>query len=56
MAYFGPESGRLGRLVGELGVDDPEVRARMKRLLMISRIELVLLVLVVADMVAKPGL
>jgi len=55
-AYFGPESGRLGRLAEERGIDDPEVRVRMKRLLMISRIELVLLLLVVADIVAKPGL
>jgi hypothetical protein len=56
MAYFAPESRRLGRLAEERGIDDPEVRVRMKRLLMISRIELVLLLLVVTDMVAKPGL
>ena len=53
--YLGPESGRLGKLMEAKGPDDPEVIDRVKRLLLISRIELVFLFLVLADMVAKPG-
>jgi uncharacterized membrane protein len=55
MAYFGPESQRLGTMAAERGLNDTEVQSRLKRLTLISRIELLLLFLVVADMVAKPG-
>lgn len=54
--FLGPESGRLGKLISERGADDPEVQRRMSRIFLVSRIELVLLVLVILDMVAKPGL
>jgi hypothetical protein len=54
--FLGPESGRLGKLADEKGADDPEVQRRIRRIFLISRVELVLLVLVVFDMVAKPGL
>jgi uncharacterized membrane protein len=54
MAFLGPESGRIGKLIEQHGVEYPEVRARIKRILNISRVELVLLVAVVFDMVIKP--
>jgi uncharacterized membrane protein len=54
--FLGPESGRLAALVEERGPEDPEVQSRTARILMVSRIELVLLVLIVLDMVTKPGL
>jgi uncharacterized membrane protein len=54
--YLGPESGRLGKLVEERGPDDPEYQRRLGRVFLISRIELVLLILVVLDMAVKPGL
>lgn len=54
--FLGPESGRIGRLMEARGPDDPEVQSRIRRVLMVSRIELVFLILVVLDMVAKPGL
>jgi uncharacterized membrane protein len=54
--YLGPESGRLSKLVDERGADDPEYQRRMSRIFLVSRIELVLLVLVVLDMAVKPGL
>jgi uncharacterized membrane protein len=53
--FLGPESGRIGKLVESEGFDSPEVTRRYARLLTISRIESLLLFLVVADMVAKPG-
>jgi putative copper export protein len=54
-AFLGPESERLGKLVDERSADDPEIRRRISRILAISRIDLVVLVLVIADMVFKPG-
>ena len=54
--FLGPGSGRIGNLVAERGADDPEVQARIRRIRLVSRIELVILVLVILDMVVKPGL
>lgn len=54
--FLGPESGRIGKLLESRPADDPEVQSRIRRVLMVSRVELVLLVLVVLDMIAKPGL
>jgi uncharacterized membrane protein len=53
--FLGPESGRLNTLIAREGVDHPEVAARINRIFLVSRIELVLLLLVVADMALKPG-
>jgi uncharacterized membrane protein len=55
-AFLGPESGRIGKLLAAEGPDSPAVRARIQRIFLISRIELVLLYLIVLDMVVKPGL
>lgn len=54
MGFFGPESGRIGKLVEAHGVEHPEAQARIRRILVLSRIELALLVAVVFDMVVKP--
>ncbi|MGI9019857.1 MAG: DUF2269 family protein [Solirubrobacterales bacterium] len=54
-AFLGPESGRIGKLMEERGPADPEVQSRIARILLVSRIELVLLILIVLDMVVKPG-
>jgi uncharacterized membrane protein len=54
--YLGPESGRLSKLVDERGPEDPEYQRRLSRVFLVSRIELLLLVLVVLDMAVKPGL
>ncbi len=55
-AFLGPESGRIGNLLAAEGPDPPAVRARIQRIFLVSRIELVLLYLIVLDMVVKPGL
>lgn len=52
--FVGPESGRVGKLVAEKGMDDPEVATRISRILRISRIELVVLIVVIWDMTYKP--
>ena len=54
--FLGPESGRIGKPIEERrGVDD-EIGGRIERLLLYSRVELVLLALIAMDMVIKPGL
>ena len=54
-AFLSPESGRLRDLMKEKGMNDPDVLARVKRINMVVRIDFLILVLVVADMVIKPG-
>lgn len=54
--FLGPESGRIGELARERGAEDPEIHRRIGRVIWISRIELLLLILVILDMVVKPGL
>jgi len=53
--FLGPESGRLRDLVAAKGLDDPETQRRLKRITMVSRLDLTLLILIVAVMVIKPG-
>ena len=53
--FLGPESGRIASLAAERGAEDEDVQRRVRRVFLMSRIELVLLVLVVLDMVVKPG-
>jgi uncharacterized membrane protein len=55
-AFFGPEGGRISNLIDERGIDDPETRRRIRRLTVLGRFDLALLVLIVVDMVLKPGL
>jgi uncharacterized membrane protein len=53
--FLGPETGRISRLIETEGEESPEVQRRIGRVLAISRVDLVVLVLVVIDMVIKPG-
>jgi uncharacterized membrane protein len=55
-AFLGPESGKLARLVETKGPEDPEVIARLNRIISVARTDVVLILLVAADMVAKPFL
>lgn len=54
MGFLGPESGRISRGMTERGPEDPDVQRRIRRVLLVSRIELVWLVAIVALMVLKP--
>jgi uncharacterized membrane protein len=54
--FLGPEAGRIGKATERDGVESPEVQARIRRIFLVSRIELVLLLVVVFDMVVKPGM
>jgi uncharacterized membrane protein len=50
--FFGPESGRLGKLIA---AGSPEAGPRLARLLLLTRLDLVLLFLIVFDMSVKPS-
>lgn len=51
----GPEAGRVGKLLETEGPEVPGVQERIRRIFVISRVDLIVLVLVVFDMVIKPG-
>jgi uncharacterized membrane protein len=53
--FFGPESGRLGKLVEAEGPTSPAVLAKLKRLLALTRADLMLLFLIIFDMSVKPS-
>ncbi|MCW2955405.1 MAG: hypothetical protein JWO69_274 [Thermoleophilia bacterium] len=55
VGFLGPESGRISKLTSEHGPEHPEVQRRIKRILLVSRVELIWLVAVVALMVFKPA-
>jgi uncharacterized membrane protein len=52
--FLGPESGRLAKLIDAEGPDSPAVQARIRRILAVSRAELVVLLTVIWNMVVKP--
>lgn len=54
--FLGPQAGKLGRLVREHGADHPEVRPRVRRILLVARLDALLMLLIIADMTIKPGL
>jgi len=51
-----PEAGRLGKLMPTRPPEDPEIQARIRRILLIVRLDVILLLLIVFDMTAKPFL
>ena len=55
-AVIGPTSKKIGQLIEEKGPEDTEVTNQIQKLLKIARVDLVVLVLVVIDMVTKPVL
>jgi uncharacterized membrane protein len=54
--FLGPESGRISKLVAERGEEDAEVQRRIRRIFLLSRVELVVLIGAILDMAVKPGL
>ena len=55
-AFLGPETGRMAKLIEAKGPEDPEVIARLNRVIAVARADVVLVLLIAADMVAKPFL
>lgn len=54
-AFLGPEAGRVGKLVAAEGASSPAAQARIRRILLVSRIDLVVLFLIIFDMAVKPS-
>ena len=52
--FLGPESGRISKIVESEGPESPSAQARIRRILLVSRLELVILLTVIVNMVAKP--
>jgi uncharacterized membrane protein len=52
--FLGPEGGRIAATIEREGPASPAAQARIRRILVISRCELVVLVTVIVDMVVKP--
>jgi uncharacterized membrane protein len=53
--FFGPESGRLGKLAEAEGPTSPAVLGKLQRLLALTRADLMLLFLIIFDMSVKPS-
>ena len=56
MVFLTPQTKRLKLSIAESGEDDASVQALVKRVTLGSRIDLLILIAIVADMVIKPGL
>ena len=56
MVFLTPQTKKLKPLMAERGEDDAGVQALVKRVTLASRIDLLILIAVVADMIIKPGL
>lgn len=52
--FLGPEGGRIAETIEREGPASPAAQARIRRILMISRCELVILIAVIFNMVVKP--
>ena len=55
VGYYGPQEKRLHALVSEKGPADPGVPGNLRTTLRVNAVELLILLLVVVDMVVKPG-
>ncbi len=53
--FFGPESGRIGKLIASEGIESAATQARIRRILALSRADAVVLYLIAYDMVVKPS-
>lgn len=52
--FLGPEGGRIAEVIEKEGPNSPEAQARIRRILTVSRAELVVLLTVIVNMVVKP--
>jgi uncharacterized membrane protein len=54
IAFLSPQSKRIAKLIEERGAGAPETQAAIQRILLIARIDVGVLLVVVADMLLKP--
>jgi len=53
--FFGPQAKRIGEALRSEGAESERAQALIRRLFVVGRIDLVVLLLIVVDMVLKPG-
>jgi uncharacterized membrane protein len=56
MFFLTPQSGKVKELMATKTMDDPELQTRLRNVTLASRVDLLILIGIVADMVIKPGL
>jgi uncharacterized membrane protein len=54
VAFLSPQTKKLNTLADEKGVEAPETQAALRTLLLVARFDVAVLLLIVADMTAKP--
>ena len=54
--FFGPQSKRIGEALRTEGAESERVRSLIRQLFVVGRVDVLILLLVVANMVLKPGL
>jgi uncharacterized membrane protein len=54
--FFGPQSRRIAEAVRTEGAESARAQALIRRIFVVGRFDVLLLLLIVADMVLKPGL
>jgi uncharacterized membrane protein len=54
VGFLAPQTKKFTALAEESGVEDPATQAALERLLLVARFDVALLLLIVADMTAKP--
>jgi hypothetical protein len=52
--FLGPEAHRLNKVAAEHGPKSPQAQGRLRRILLVARIDVALMFLIVFDMAAKP--
>jgi uncharacterized membrane protein len=52
--FLGPEAKRLNKAAEQYGPKSPQVQDRLRRILLVARVDVALMFLIVFDMVAKP--
>ncbi len=54
LLFLGPEGGKIGKLIDAEGPESPAVKARIRRVLFIARLDLITLYTIAGDMLVKP--
>ncbi len=54
--FFGPQSKRIGEALRSEGPQSGRARALIRQIFVVGRVDVLILLLIVADMVLKPGL
>jgi uncharacterized membrane protein len=54
VGFFAPQTKKLNALIEQHGVEHPSSQAQLKKILLVARLDVALLLLITADMAAKP--